>query len=58
MQDDPICVAAREEGKTVVTGLWVEHSFEIGMPVDPASVSFTSTFIFATAYMLKHYLSS
>ncbi|XWS36111.1 hypothetical protein CRYUN_Cryun20dG0056200 [Craigia yunnanensis] len=26
-KDDPVCVAARNDGKTVVTGLWVDHSF-------------------------------
>ena len=39
MQDDPICVAARSDGKTLVTALWVYHSFDVGMPVDPALVS-------------------
>ncbi|GKU86991.1 hypothetical protein SLEP1_g1454 [Rubroshorea leprosula] len=36
--DDPVCVAARNDGKTVVTGLWVDHSFDIGMPVDATSI--------------------
>ncbi|KAJ4838654.1 hypothetical protein Tsubulata_004247 [Turnera subulata] len=36
--DDPRCVAARNDGKTLVTGLWVDHSFDIGMPVDPTSI--------------------
>lgn len=40
VQDDPMCVAARTDGKVLVTGLWVDHSFDIGMPVDPTSVSF------------------
>lgn len=35
-----MCVAARTDGKVLVTGLWVDHSFDIGMPVDPTSVSF------------------
>ncbi|OMO63967.1 hypothetical protein CCACVL1_22146 [Corchorus capsularis] len=38
--DDPICVAARNDGKTVVTGLWVDHSFDIGMAVDATSVMY------------------
>ncbi|PIN05804.1 hypothetical protein CDL12_21653 [Handroanthus impetiginosus] len=38
--DDPICIAARRDGKTLVTGLWVDHSFDIGMPVDPSSVMY------------------
>ncbi|KAL6978327.1 hypothetical protein U1Q18_019997 [Sarracenia purpurea var. burkii] len=38
--DDPICVAARTDGKILVTGLWVDHSFDIGMPVDPTSVMY------------------
>ncbi|OIV91001.1 hypothetical protein TanjilG_16961 [Lupinus angustifolius] len=38
--DDPVCVAARKDGKTLVTALWVDHSADIGMPVDPASVMY------------------
>ncbi|KAI3449410.1 hypothetical protein Pfo_006075 [Paulownia fortunei] len=38
--DDPICVAARSDGKTLVTGLWVDHSSDVGMPVDPKSVMY------------------
>lgn len=41
VQDDPICVAARRDGKTLVTGLWIDHSFDVGMPVDSTSVSFS-----------------
>ncbi|XP_051118940.1 BRCT domain-containing protein At4g02110 [Andrographis paniculata] len=36
--DDPICVAARNDGKILVTGLWVDHSFDLGIPVDLPSV--------------------
>ncbi|XVF32872.1 hypothetical protein REPUB_Repub17cG0120300 [Reevesia pubescens] len=39
--DDPVCVAARNDGKTVVNGLWVDHSFDIGMPVDATSIMYT-----------------
>ncbi|MED6118909.1 hypothetical protein PIB30_007071 [Stylosanthes scabra] len=38
--DDPVCIAARNDGKTVVTKLWVEHSSDIAMPVDTASVMY------------------
>ncbi|KAK7392252.1 hypothetical protein VNO78_20684 [Psophocarpus tetragonolobus] len=38
--DDPICVAARNDRKTLVTALWVDHSADIGMPVDAASVMY------------------
>ncbi|XP_028781937.1 BRCT domain-containing protein At4g02110 [Neltuma alba] len=38
--DDPICVAARNDGKTLVTALWVDHSVDIGMPVDATSVMY------------------
>lgn len=38
--DDLACVTALQEGKTIVTGLWVDHSFDIGMPVDPASIMY------------------
>ncbi|CAM8930809.1 unnamed protein product [Rhodiola kirilowii] len=36
--DDPTCVAARSDGKILVTGLWVDHSYDIGMPVDQTTV--------------------
>ncbi|XP_010424668.1 PREDICTED: BRCT domain-containing protein At4g02110-like [Camelina sativa] len=36
--DDPICVAARSSGKVVVTGSWVDHSFDTGMLVHANSV--------------------
>ena len=38
--DDPVCVAARNDGKTVVTGLWVDHNFDIEMPVDATSLMY------------------
>ncbi|KAF8006657.1 hypothetical protein BT93_K0842 [Corymbia citriodora subsp. variegata] len=38
--DDPVCVAAREDGKVVVTGLWVDHSYDIGVPVDASSIMY------------------
>ncbi|XVE77548.1 hypothetical protein DITRI_Ditri13aG0072100 [Diplodiscus trichospermus] len=38
--DDPLCVAARNDGKTVLNGLWVDHSFDIGMPVDATSIMY------------------
>ncbi|KAJ4727782.1 BRCT domain-containing protein [Melia azedarach] len=38
--DDPVCVAARTDGKTLVTSLWVDHSFDIGMPVDATSIMY------------------
>ncbi|KAA8543039.1 hypothetical protein F0562_021466 [Nyssa sinensis] len=38
--DDPICVAARSNGKTLVTGLWVDRSFDIGMPADTTSIMY------------------
>ncbi|MCD7449827.1 hypothetical protein HAX54_001743, partial [Datura stramonium] len=38
--DDPVCVAARRDGKIVVTSLWVVHSFDVGMPVDHHSVMY------------------
>ncbi|XP_057424278.1 BRCT domain-containing protein At4g02110 [Lotus japonicus] len=38
--DDPVCVAARRDGKTLVTALWVEHSADVGMTVDSASVMY------------------
>ncbi|XP_057966662.1 BRCT domain-containing protein At4g02110 [Malania oleifera] len=38
--DDSVCVAARRDGKSLVTGLWVDHSFDIGMPVDANSIMY------------------
>ncbi|KAK7278192.1 hypothetical protein RJT34_23217 [Clitoria ternatea] len=38
--DDPVCVAARKDRKTLVTALWVDHSADIGVPVDAASVMY------------------
>uniref|UniRef100_A0A6N2MYU7 BRCT domain-containing protein n=1 Tax=Salix viminalis TaxID=40686 RepID=A0A6N2MYU7_SALVM len=38
VHDDAVCVGARNDGKTVVRGLWVDHSFDIGMPVDATSM--------------------
>ncbi|KAK3001747.1 hypothetical protein RJ639_021991, partial [Escallonia herrerae] len=38
--DDPMCVAARNDGKTLVNGLWVGHSFDVGMPVDPTNIMY------------------
>ncbi|XP_047334473.1 BRCT domain-containing protein At4g02110-like [Impatiens glandulifera] len=38
--DDPICLAARSDGKILVTGLWVNHSYDIGMPVDPTAIMY------------------
>ncbi|CAN0888851.1 BRCT domain-containing protein At4g02110 [Linum grandiflorum] len=35
-----MCVSARDNGKTVVTGLWVDHCFDIGLAVDPTSIMY------------------
>lgn len=37
-QEDPTCVAARRDGKIIVTALWVDHSYDIGLPVDHKTV--------------------
>ncbi|KAL5996342.1 hypothetical protein ACLOJK_026419 [Asimina triloba] len=34
LQDDPICVAARSDGKTLVTDLWVVDSLDLGRLAD------------------------
>ncbi|XP_076905471.1 BRCT domain-containing protein At4g02110-like [Bidens hawaiensis] len=39
--DDPLCVAARQDGKILVSSLWVDHSFDVGAPVDTTSVMYT-----------------
>ncbi|PWA54478.1 BRCT domain, Zinc finger, RING/FYVE/PHD-type [Artemisia annua] len=36
--DDPVCVAARRDGKILVSGLWVDHSFDVGGPMLTDSV--------------------
>lgn len=46
VQDDPVCIAARNDAKTLVTALWVDHSFDVGMPVDATSVCFSVFFIY------------
>ncbi|KAK9076544.1 hypothetical protein SSX86_004878 [Deinandra increscens subsp. villosa] len=38
--DDPICVSARRDGKILVTSLWVDHSFDVGAPVDTSAVMY------------------
>ncbi|CAM8916346.1 unnamed protein product [Rhodiola kirilowii] len=38
IHDDPTCVAARSDGKILVIGLWVDHSYDIGMPGDQTIV--------------------
>ncbi|KAJ7973044.1 BRCT domain-containing protein [Quillaja saponaria] len=40
LYDDPKCVAARNDGKILVTALWVDHSFDLGMPVDATSIMY------------------
>ncbi|EPS63240.1 hypothetical protein M569_11549 [Genlisea aurea] len=37
--DDPLCIAARKDGKVLVTGLWVDHSSDAELPMDPSSAS-------------------
>uniref|UniRef100_A0A1D1YQN3 BRCT domain-containing protein At4g02110 n=1 Tax=Anthurium amnicola TaxID=1678845 RepID=A0A1D1YQN3_9ARAE len=36
--DDPVCVAARNDGKTVVTELWIEDSVDFAALVDPNKI--------------------
>ncbi|XP_023548771.1 BRCT domain-containing protein At4g02110 isoform X1 [Cucurbita pepo subsp. pepo] len=36
--DDPVCVAARNDGKLLVTGLWVDHRHGSGLLADASSV--------------------
>ncbi|KAF3974481.1 hypothetical protein CMV_002202 [Castanea mollissima] len=38
--DNLVCIAARNDGKTLVTALWVENTFDIGMPVDANSIMY------------------
>jgi hypothetical protein len=39
MQDDPVCVAARKDGKKVVTEQWVDDSLDLGELADADRVS-------------------
>jgi topoisomerase (DNA) II binding protein 1 len=39
MQDDPVCAAARRDGKKVVTQLWVDDSLDAGAMADADRVS-------------------
>ncbi|KAI3968714.1 hypothetical protein MKX01_028864 [Papaver californicum] len=36
--DDQRCAIARKDGKSVVNSLWVDHSFDVGMPVDSSLI--------------------
>ncbi|KAL4602916.1 hypothetical protein ACB092_10G087800 [Castanea dentata] len=38
--DNPVCIASRNDSKTLVTALWVENTFDIGMPVDANSIMY------------------
>ncbi|KAF6164933.1 hypothetical protein GIB67_014164 [Kingdonia uniflora] len=40
LYDDSVCVAARSDGKTVITALWVDYSLDVGMTFDPSLVRF------------------
>ncbi|KAK1278899.1 BRCT domain-containing protein [Acorus gramineus] len=37
-QDDPICVAARNDGKTLVTELWIDDSLDSGFLADASRI--------------------
>eukprot|EP01018_Ginkgo_biloba_P027423 Gb_39611 [translate_table: standard] len=41
--DDPICVAARKDKKTVVTDWWVADTLDMGMPANTTRVTRPST---------------
>ncbi|XP_076958895.1 BRCT domain-containing protein At4g02110-like [Bidens hawaiensis] len=38
--DDSVCVAARRDGKILVSSLWIDHSFDVGTPVDTTSIMY------------------
>jgi topoisomerase (DNA) II binding protein 1 len=48
LQDDPVCVATRKDGKKVVTENWVEDSFELGELIDAERASLASLPAFYT----------
>jgi hypothetical protein len=55
-QDDPACVAARAEGKKVVTELWVEASLDRGMLADADRVGLSANClrIFCSYFRISH----
>lgn len=38
--DDPVCVTARKDGKRLVTSLWLDHSLDVGEPVDATNIMY------------------
>ncbi|PHT45162.1 hypothetical protein CQW23_14320 [Capsicum baccatum] len=50
--DDPICVATQWDGKVLVTSLWVEHNFDMGMTVDHLSVSSLRNVLMSCIYLV------
>lgn len=44
MKEDPVCVAARNDGKILVTELWIDVSLDIGMLADAKRVSLSRPF--------------
>ncbi|KAL9273487.1 BRCT domain-containing protein, partial [Drosera capensis] len=36
--DDPVCVAASKDGKTLVSSLWVDHSLKANKPIDASFI--------------------
>lgn len=54
VQDDPVCIAARRDGKTLVTESWVEDSLDIGKVADAKRVgSICSLFFFHLPSLLS-----
>lgn len=41
MSDDPLCVAARQNGKNLVTELWIDDCVDSGKLADASRVSFS-----------------
>ncbi|MCL7030069.1 hypothetical protein MKW94_020816 [Papaver nudicaule] len=39
--DDHRCVKARDDGKMVLNSVWVDHSFDVGMPVDSSLILYS-----------------
>ncbi|GAB2254432.1 hypothetical protein Droror1_Dr00022241 [Drosera rotundifolia] len=38
--DDPVCVAARKDGKTLVNSFWVDHSLKVNKPIDASFIMY------------------
>lgn len=55
VQDDPVCIAARRDGKTLVTESWVEDSLDIGKVADAKRVGSNCSLFFFISLLYYHF---